>query len=256
MIRLKQLLFEQTGKGSIRVNGKSVTGTKVTNTQNPRDPYTYFVGNDGQYYAAGKKGIWRNLKTSLRPADYKLAVSRIDSWKPAQSTPKGETPVEPKANALSTQTDTASNSASTPAVDQAPVNQAPEAEAPETADDDNKPWSIKFAGLVHDDPEKNDTYSINTDSTPRKWSTWKKIGYDIAPGSMPPNNNVKLVDTGIMAIAFTKSAAELILTKKLAKAGIDQSDNRIGIKVYNTHGEKTPGTSDDTTEIRWIQYSK
>ena len=98
MIRLKQLLFEQTGTTNINVGGTDVVGTAVDNTQSTRDPWTYFVGNDGNYYTKKKTGTkWINLQTALTPANFDKAKSRIDSWKVAApaATPSGENPVQP-----------------------------------------------------------------------------------------------------------------------------------------------------------------
>ena len=253
MIRLKTLL-EQANEASIRVAGKTITGKHITNTENLTDKWIYFKGDNNRYYTTLKaKQAWRDMKSSLSPANYKLATSRIESWgKVNPTTPTAETPADPNANIPSavpskgTTTYTAGKPSAQLAA-QPDANQAPSAED----DDDNRPWSLNWKGLVHDDPEQNNTYSVDTDKTPRKWSTWKVAGYKTAPDQMPPSDNVKLIDSGILAVARSKSAAELILTRKLEKLGIDQSDNRIGIKVYNEIGDGTRGT-----EVKWITYSK
>jgi len=216
MIRLKQLLFEQTGNESIQVNGKSVTGTKVTNTQNPRDPYTYFVGNDGQYYAAGKKGIWRNLKTSLRPADYKLAVSRIDSWKPAQSTPTAETPAEPNAD-------------------------IPSAETP------TEPSAVPNADMPSAVPSKYTTTYTDGKPSIAKWKKWNRDGYDITPGVRPPDDNTLLFDSGISAVGNTESAVQLQLQTMLRAKGIYVLDAKVGLIVSKT-------LDNGNLESRWLTY--
>ena len=249
MIRLKTLL-EQANEASIRVAGKTITGKHITNTENPTDKWIYFKGDNNRYYTTLKaKQAWRDMKSSLSPANYKLATSRIESWgKVNPTTPTAETPADPNAN-IPSAVPSKGTTIYTAGKPSAQLAAQPDADqAIDASDDDNKPWSLNWSGLVHDDPEKNDTYSVNTDKTPKKWSTWKSAGYDIAPGQVAPSDNVKLIDSGILAAARSTSAAELILTNKLKKLGIDQSDNRIGIKVYETDA--------DFVEMRWIEYSK
>lgn len=94
MIKLKQLLFEQTGTTTIKVGNTDVVGTTVNNTESKNDPWTYFVSNDGTYYTTKKSApnAWKNLQTSLSAANLQKAISRIDKWKLA-------TPATPAANA-------------------------------------------------------------------------------------------------------------------------------------------------------------
>jgi len=85
MIRLKQLLFEQTGTTTIKVGGVDVVGTTVNNTQSTRDPWTYFISSDGKYYTTKKAtpNAWKDLSTALSPANFAKAKQRVDSWKVA-----------------------------------------------------------------------------------------------------------------------------------------------------------------------------
>ena len=94
MIRLKQLLFEQTGTTTIKVGNTDVVGTTVNNTESKNDPWTYFVSTDGTYYTTKKSApnAWKNLQTSLSAANLQKAKSRIDKWKLA-------TPATPATNA-------------------------------------------------------------------------------------------------------------------------------------------------------------
>ena len=99
MIRLKTLL-EQASKESIRVAGKTITGKYIANTENAADKWMYFKGDNNRYYTTLKaKQSWRDLKSLLSPANYKLATSRIESWvKVDPTTPTAETPADPNAN--------------------------------------------------------------------------------------------------------------------------------------------------------------
>ena len=266
MIRLKTLL-EQASKESIRVAGKTITGKYIANTENAADKWMYFKGDNNRYYTTLKaKQSWRDLKSALSPSNYKLATSRIESWgKVNPTTPTAETPAEPSATAApaepnadipsatavvpSAQADSTSNTASTPTADKA------SAEA--SIYGDNRPWHIKSGGTLNRDPERNDTYPIDLDKSPHAWKIWKVGNYDVAPGKPAPNDTTKFIDTGIMSLAYTKEIAEFEIAKKLKAAGINPSDNSIGIKVY-AEKSSTGGTSTRTSlfEIRWIEYSK
>ena len=194
------------------------------------------------------KQAWRDLKSALSPSNYKLATSRIETWaKVKPTTPTAETPAEPNADIPSAQADSTSNTASTPTADK----------ATDAADDDNRPWNIKSGGTLNRDPERNDTYPIDLDKSPHAWEIWKIGKYDVAPGNPAPNDTTKFIDTGIMSLAYTKEIAEFEIAKKLKAAGINPSDNSIGIKVY-AEKSSTGGTSTGTSlfEIRWIEYSK
>jgi len=96
MIRLKTLLFEQTGTTTIKVGGADVVGTSVNNTQSKNDPWTYFISSDSKYYTTKKAtpNAWKDLSTSLSPANSAKAKQRIDAWKaatPAAATPQTAT---------------------------------------------------------------------------------------------------------------------------------------------------------------------
>ena len=83
MIRLKQLLFEQTGKSEITVNGAKIPGIRV-DSPNARYEWIFFIADDGNYYGARKNDPtrWVNLNVMSR-SEYKDMVARIESWVPA-----------------------------------------------------------------------------------------------------------------------------------------------------------------------------
>ena len=114
MIKLKQLLFEQTGTTTIKVGNTDVVGTIVNNTESNNDPWTYFVSNDGTYYATKKSApnAWKNLQTSLSAANLQKATSRIDKWKSAT----------PAANAISGSAVTAISGSAVTAISGSAVN--------------------------------------------------------------------------------------------------------------------------------------
>ena len=258
MIRLKTLL-EQASKESIRVAGKTITGKYIANTENAADKWMYFKGDNNRYYTTLKaKQSWRDLKSSLSPSNYKLATSRIESWgKVNPTTPTAETPAEPNAD-IPSAVPSKGTTIYTAGKPSAQLAAQPDADqAPEAADDDNRPWNIKTGGTLNRDPERNDTYPIDLDKSPHAWEMWKIGKYDVAPGQPAPNDTTKFIDTGIMSLAYTKEIAEFEIAKKLKAAGINPSDNSIGIKVY-AEKSSTGGTSTGTSlfEIRWIEYSK
>jgi hypothetical protein len=82
MIRLKSLLFEQTGVTSITYKGKTYTGTQVDNTSTT-DKYTYFIDDADNYYTKLKTSTnWILLDKTKNAA----AIGKIDAWKPITNT--------------------------------------------------------------------------------------------------------------------------------------------------------------------------
>jgi len=227
--------MEQTGKTSIRVSGKTVTGTTVNNTENPSDPWTYLKGDNGRYYTTLKsKQAWRDLQTALTPDKYKTAISRIEKWV-APTTPKGETPVEPEANATT----------ATTSVPDAPVTAQPA--VPETPGVTPASAESPWKAVDTTTPTQTTTPNATVAST-QKWRKWYSNGYRNIPGSMPPANNMRLTDSGISVVANTKNDANANIRAELASAGIDSYGNT-GVLVYKELPNKT-------IESKWLTYNK
>jgi hypothetical protein len=82
VIKLKHLITESD---SIKIDDKDIPGTIVRNVNNSKDIWTYFISDDGVYYAQKNGGSWKNLKLSLSTSNYKKAKRLIDIWKTGKS---------------------------------------------------------------------------------------------------------------------------------------------------------------------------
>ena len=81
-----------------------------------------------------------------------------------------------------------------------------------------------------------------------KWKKWNRDGYDITPGSRPPDDNTMLYDSGVVAVGATKSAVQLQLQTMLRAKGINILDPKVGIVA-----SKTLDTG--KIESKWLTYS-
>jgi len=80
MIRLKTILLENLDVNTININGKTITG-HAANSPSDSDKWTYFIGDDGNYYTKLKSSLsgWKNLNI-LSPKNFAAAKKLIDTY--------------------------------------------------------------------------------------------------------------------------------------------------------------------------------